>query len=102
MPDALAGMVQITKIQKYYYITHSTDKSGDQNYATIIRTRSLENLISGKYEDIYSTYFVGGGTPYYISNAGDTYFLTEHRLSGHSIWSFEVNRNKIVNVKSLY
>ncbi len=102
VPDALAGMVQITKIQKYYYITTSTDKSGDQNYATIIKTKSLENLISGKYEDIYSTYFVGGGTPYYISNAGDTYFLTEHRLSGHSIWSFEVNRNKIVNVKSLY
>ena len=102
VPDNMAGMVQITKIQDYYYITISTDITGSQDYATIIRTRSLDKLASSDYEDIYSTYFAGGGTPYYISQADDTYFLTEHRLKDHSIWSFKVEKNKITDVQSLY
>ncbi len=102
VPDEIAGMVQITKIQKSYYITVSTDLSGNQDYATIIRTDSLEDLSKGNYEDIYSRYFIGGGTPYYISQVDDTYFLTEHRLQGHSIWSFKVKNNEITDVTSLY
>jgi hypothetical protein len=102
VPNDLAGMVQITKIQNYYYITVSTDLTGSQDYATIIRTKSLEDLSSGKYEDIYSKYFIGGGTPYYISRVDDSYFLTEHRLQGHSIWSFKVKNNEITDVTSLY
>ncbi len=102
VPDEIAGMVQITKIQKYYYITVSTDLSGSQDYATIIRTKSLNDLSKGSYEDIYSKYFIGGGTPYYISQVDDTYFLTEHRLQGHSIWSFKVKNNEITEVTSLY
>ncbi|SFB76687.1 hypothetical protein [Butyrivibrio sp. YAB3001] len=102
VPDSMAGMVQITKIQDYYYITISTDLSGSQDYATIIRTKALDKLSSGEYEDIYSTYFVGGGTPYYISYADGTYFLTEHRLKDHSIWSFKVEKNQIKDVTTLY
>ena len=102
VPDNLAGMVQITKIQDYYYITTSTDLSGNQDSATIVRTKKLQNLSKGNYEDIYSAYFVGGGTPYYISKVGDTYFLTEHRLKDHSIWSFAVNNNNIENVTTVY
>ena len=102
VPPEVSGMVQITKIQDYYYISVSTDTTGSQDYATIVKTPSLEDLCQGKYEDIYSKYFIGGGTPYYISNVGDTYFLTEHRLKGHSIWSFKVTDNKIVDVKSVF
>ena len=102
VPDNMAGMVQITKIQDYYYITVSTDLTGSQDSATILRTRSLDKLASGDYEDLYSTYFVGGGTPYYITCVDDTYFLTEHRLKDHSIWSFKVEKNKIIDVQSLY
>lgn len=103
VPQEIAGMVQIVPIGNYYYISVSTDKYGNQNTATLIRTKSLSDLSKGNYEDIYSQYFVGGGTPYYISNVGDTYFLTEHRLQGHSIWSFKVDSNgDITQVTSLY
>lgn len=102
VPDQLAGMIQITPIDDMFYITVSTDINGNQDYATIVRTSSLENLSEGEYEDIYSQYFIGGGTPYNLSKVDDSYFLTEHRLQGHSIWRFKVEDGDIVDVESLY
>ena len=102
VPDSLAGMIQITPIDDMFYITVSTDINGNQDYATIIRTASLEDLAVGEYEDIYSQYFIGGGTPYNLSKVDDSYFLTEHRLQGHSIWRFKVEDGDIVDVESLY
>ncbi len=103
VPSELAGMVQITPIGNKFYITISTDSTGNQDYATIVRTDSLQDLSTGTYEDIYSTYFVGGGTPYYITNVDDTYYLTEHRLTDHSIWSFTVDdTDTITNVTTVY
>ena len=101
VPDTMAGMVQLTLIDDYYYITISTDITGNQDYATIIRTKDLDNLIKGEYEDVYDN-FVGGGTPYYITGIDDTWYLTEHRLPGHSIWSFQIVDNQITNVQTLY
>jgi hypothetical protein len=101
VPDALTGMVQLTFIEDYCYITVSTDSTGSQDYATIIRTKSLKDLEKGNYEDIYSN-FVGGGTPYYLTCFDNTWYLTEHRLPGHSIWSFQVKDNQITNVTALY
>lgn len=101
VPDTMAGMVQLTLIDDYYYITISTDITGNQDYATIIRTKDLDNLIKGEYEDVYNN-FVGGGTPYYITGIDDTWYLTEHRLPGHSIWSFQIVDNQITNVQTLY
>ncbi len=102
VPDSLAGMVQITPVDDMYYITVSTDITGNQDYATLIRTESLDDLSDGNYEDLYADYFIGGGTPYNISKVDNTYFLTEHRLQGHSIWSFEINDGAIENVTALY
>ena len=62
VPPEIAGMVQLTKIQDYFYITVSTDADFNQDYATFIRTKDLHSLAGGDYEDIYS-YFIGGGTP---------------------------------------
>lgn len=39
VPPEIAGMVQLTKIQDYFYITVSTDADFNQDYATFIRTR---------------------------------------------------------------
>ncbi len=89
VPSSMAGMIQLTKIEDYFYITISTDDKWDQNYATIIRCNSLEGLKDNKYEDIYR-YFIGGGTPYYISEIDGEYYLTEHRIPGHSIWRFHL------------
>lgn len=99
VPEDKAGMTQITRIRDYFYITTSTDLRGDQNYATIIRTKDLKGLAAGNYEDIYSEYFIGGGTPYYISEVDGTYYLTEHRLKGHGVWSFTTDtKGNITNV----
>lgn len=101
VPDSMTGMIQLTLIQDYYYITVSTDINGNQDYATILRTRDLSSLAKGDYEDMYN-YFIGGGTPYYITKLDNMYYLTEHRLPGHSVWSFQVEDNSIINVKTVY
>ena len=101
VPDTIAGMIQLTKIQDYFYLTISTDIAGNQDNATIIRTKKLSNLKKGKYEDIYEN-FIGGGTPYYITHFDDAFFLTEHRLPGHSIWRFQVIDNELSEVQTIY
>lgn len=101
VPASMAGMIQLTKIQDYFYLTISTDASGSQDYATIIRTHDLSSLEDGGYEDIYD-YFIGGGTPYYLTEADNAYYLTEHRLPGHSLWRFQVEDNEIVQVEPIY
>lgn len=101
VPAEISGMIQLTPIDDYFYITVSTDITGNQDYATILRTQDLHNLADGNYEDIYHN-FIGGGTPYYISKAEDFYYLTEHRLAGHSLWQFQIHDNKFVNVEAVY
>ncbi len=102
VPNELAGMVQITPIDGMFYVTVSTDITGNQDYATLVRAKSLEDISEGNYEDIYSRYFIGGGTPYNISKVDDTYYLTEHRLQDHSIWSFKVKNKELEEVTALY
>lgn len=98
----LAGMIQVMPVPDGYYITVSTDIHGNQDFATIIYTEKLGDLESGKYTDIYS-YFVGGGTPYYMGQIDGTYYLTEHRLPGHSIWAFDIGEDHMPeNVRSIY
>lgn len=101
VPDSMAGMIQLTPIQDYFYITISTDISGNQDYATIIRTRDLSGLMNGDYEDVYD-HFIGGGTPYYMTYVDNTWYLTEHRLPGHSLWRFQVMDNEITDVETVY
>lgn len=101
VPDSMAGMIQLTRIQDFFYITISTDITGSQEYATMIRTRELSALTEGDYEDVYGN-FIGGGTPYYITELDDAYYLTEHRLPGHSVWRFRVEDNEIVDVETVY
>lgn len=101
VPDQIAGMIQLTRIQDYFYITVSTDLLGNQDAATILRVSDLSQLATGQWEDIYDN-FIGGGTPYYISSFDGHYYLTEHRLPGHSVWQFDVEDNRLTNILSLY
>ena len=102
VPPELAGMIQIMPVTGGYYITISTDVNGNQDFATIIYTAALSDLEKGQYTDIYS-YFVGGGTPYYMGFVDGRYYLTEHRLPGHSIWSFDIGEDHMpVDVISVY
>lgn len=101
VPDEIAGMVQLTKIQSYYYITVSTDLYGSQDWATILRVKDLSCLAQGSWEDIYGS-FIGGGTPYYISGFDGHYYLTEHRIAGHGVWQFDVSNDELLNIQTLY
>jgi hypothetical protein len=138
IPDEIAGMVQITPLTGTLdesaetdvsneiddvndctrftdealdgpiIVTVSTDLAGSQDAATILVAGSLKDLSEGKWTDIYSDYFVGGGTPYYVNLVDGRYYLTEHRLSDHAIWSFVAETNeaddsvRISDVKALY
>ena len=138
IPDEIAGMVQITPLTgitdgcgetdvsndiddagvytRYtddalngpIIVTVSTDLAGSQDAATILTSDSLEDLSEGRWTDIYDDYFVGGGTPYYVNLVDGRYYLTEHRLTDHAIWSFDAGTNDTVgsvnisDVKALY
>lgn len=97
----IAGMVQLIKIQDYFYITVSTDSQENQDYATIIRTKDLNSLKDGIYEDIYNQFGISGGTPYYITQIDGMYYMTHHRTA-ENVLSFEVINNEIENINVLY
>lgn len=99
--DEIAGMVQLTKIGDFYYITISTDNQENQDFATIIRTRNLEELAGGRYEDVYDQFGVSGGTPYYITEIEGRYYMAHHR-TGENIIAFDINNNEIENVEIIY
>lgn len=101
VPDEVAGMVQLTKIGGYYYITVSTDNQENQDFATIIRTDSLDKLASGGYEDIYGLFGVAGGTPYYISEIDGRYYMAHHRTR-ENIIAFDICDDQIQNVEIIY
>ena len=99
--DAIAGMVQLTKIDDFYYITISTDNQENQDFATIIRTDSLEKLAGGEYEDVYGQFGVSGGTPYYITKIDGRYYMAHHRTN-ENIIAFNIVDNNIEAVEVLY
>lgn len=101
VPSNLAGMVQLYKIQDYYYITVSTDNTENQEYATIVRTKRLEDLKTGAYEDVYAQFGLHGGTPYYINEMEGRYYMTHHRTDKNII-AFDVIDNEIVNIAVVY
>ncbi|MDE6363518.1 MAG: hypothetical protein K2O40_07690 [Lachnospiraceae bacterium] len=97
----IAGMVQIVKIGDFYYITISTDNQENQDYATILRTDSLEKLSDGNYEEIYEQFGVSGGTPYYITEIDGRYYMAHHRTN-ENIIAFDIRQNQIEHVEVLY
>ncbi len=99
--DELAGMVQLTKIGDLYYLTISTDDQENQDFATIIRTDSLEKLAGGGYEDVYDQFGVSGGTPYYITEIEGRYYMAHHRTA-ENIIAFDVSDDRIENVEVIY
>ncbi len=86
-----------------FLVTVSTDDTGSQDAATMLYVQDLQELSTyGKPQVIYDTYFCGGGTPYFMTQIDDTYYLTEHRLPAHAIWSFRMDHGQISDVQSIY
>ncbi len=102
IPPEIAGLVQVQKIRDYYYLTVSTDISGDGSKATILRTDDLSGLIDYEYELIYDR-FASDGTPYYISFFDGHYYMTQHcNFPGHGVWQFDITDNELVDITALY
>lgn len=99
--DQIAGMVQLIKIGKFYYITVSTDNQENQDFATILRTDNLEQLASGTYEELYDQFGVSRGTPYYITEIDGRYYMAHHRTN-ENIIAFDVYEDQIEHVAVLY
>lgn len=100
VPEEIAGMVQLEHIGSLYYITVSTDLYGSQDAATMICASSIEDISNGKYETVYDTFFEGGGTPYYMGVIDGTWYLTEHRLPAHAIWSFDTDESGVITASN--
>ncbi len=97
----IAGMVQLIKIQDYYYISVSTDNQENQDYAAWIRTKDLNTLAVGEYEDVYACLGISKGTPYYITEIDGRYYMTHHRTTENLI-GFDIVDNGICNVEILH
>ena len=98
--EEIAGMAHVWYIGDYYYITVSTDLWGNQDKAKIIRTKGLEDLKDGKYEDM-SYVFPSLGVPYYMEKIGGNYYLTNHGTRAY-IYRFYAVENEIKEMKILY
>lgn len=101
VPDDMAGLNQIVKIDEWYYLTIYHGMDFDQSKPSkIIRAKQIEHFAENKYEDL--TEILGiTGTPYFLSQIDDKWFLTEiHSSSG--ITSFDIVNGEIKNVKKIY
>ena len=97
----IAGMVQLVKIQGYYYISVSTDNQENQEYATWIRTKDLNTLANGEYEDVYDELGIAKGTPYNITELEGRYYMAHHGTQ-ENIVAFDVIEDEICNVEILH
>lgn len=101
----IGGMVQLTKIQDYFYITVSTSLYGERELRNIVRTDSLEHLQMGQFESLYDL-FIGSeypGTPYNITYVDDRWCISVHRDGmGPRIVYFNVVDNEIQDIGSYY
>ena len=99
VPEKIAGMVQLIKIQNYYYLTVSTDINYNKNAAAFVRAGALEDFAGGNYKDVRS-YFEEEWLPYYISEADGFYYAIVLGNAGASCGCrFEVEEDKFQNMR---
>jgi hypothetical protein len=92
VPPMLHSMNDIFKIGDFYYLTATPQ--------AIIRTRSLESMQNGEYENLYQTMSFNG-TPYYITAFDGRYYIPQvTEYSG--ILSFTEQGGDIVDIQTLF
>lgn len=99
LPNELGGPTQLIKIGDYYYMTVSTDRNVNPDFANLVRAKSPDDFIDGNYESVRDR-FCEDGTPYVISAVGDKYYLAYHADDGKNcMWDFEVDKHgELVNI----
>lgn len=98
--DCIAGMVQISVVDDYFFLTVSTDRLYDQQASTVIRAKSLEDFSTGNYENLYSL-FGNNGTPYYVSYFDGSYYMI-HENAAPNVYRFHAKDGSIYDVKGMY
>ncbi|NDO48040.1 hypothetical protein FMM75_00960 [Lachnospiraceae bacterium MD335] len=100
VPDCMAGMVQISLIDGFFFITISTDKQYNLQASTVIRTKTLEGLSSGDYETLYHL-FGNSGTPYYVSHFDGAYYMI-HQNTSPNMYRFHAENGTIFDIKKMF
>lgn len=98
--DSIAGMVQISAVDGYFFLTVSTDRQYNQQASTVIRAKSLEDLSNGNYESLYHL-FGGNGTPYYVSHFDGAYYMI-HENAAPNVYRFHAENNSIYDIKGMF
>ncbi len=106
VPDTMRSMVNLMKIDGYYYISVSGQSPAEQAAnAGLFRTSDLSELKNYGYENI--THLFGGkGIPYYMSAFDNKYYVAMQeygsvRLDKH-IYEFSVSENEITSVSAVF
>lgn len=100
VPECIAGMVQVSLIDGSFFITVSTDKQYDLRAAAVIRVRSLEDLATGNYENLYHL-FGNDGTPYYVSRFDGAYYMI-HENAAPNVYRFHVEHGTILDIEGMF
>lgn len=100
VPEAMAGMVQVSVVDGYFFVTVSTDRWYNSGTATVIRAKSLEDIAVGNYTSLYSV-FGNNGTPYYISRFDGSYYMI-HENAAPNVYRFHAQDGNIFDVKGMF
>lgn len=100
VPDCMAGMVQVSIVDGFFFITVSTDKQYNLQASTVIRVKSLEELSGGNYETLYSL-FGNNGTPYYVSHFDGAYYMI-HENASPNMYRFHAEQGDIFDIKRMF
>ncbi len=95
VPAEMGGMVQLSKIQDYWYLTYSSDQAYDQTHHGLVRVRKLSDFGKGKIEDL--SRYLEGNAPYAISCVDGIYYVpvTGYEELPSGMYTFQVNENQL-------
>lgn len=100
VPDSISGMVQISIIDGYFFVTISTDRHYNLQMSTVIRAKTLEDFSTGNYENLYSL-FGNNGTPYYVSYFDGSFYMI-HENAAPNVYRFRAENGMIYDIKGMF
>lgn len=100
VPESMAGMVQVSIVDGFFFITVSTDREYSLEAAAVIRARTLEDLAAGSYDNLYSL-FGNNGTPYYVSCFDGACYMI-HENAAPSIYRFRAENGAITDIRGMF
>lgn len=100
VPDSISGMVQISIIDGYFFVTISTDRHYNLQMSTVIRAKTLEDFSTGNYENLYSL-FGNNGTPYYVSYFDGSFYMI-HENAAPNVYRFRAENGIIYDIKGMF